>query len=94
MPYILIRHKIKDYAKWKPVFAVNGLNRRAMGSLGSQLFRCADNPDELVILLEWDDLEGAREYIQSDDFREALERGGISDEPDVYLLGNLEKLSM
>lgn len=51
MPYILIRHKVKNYAKWKPVFDEHGASREENGSWGGQLFRNADDPDELVILL-------------------------------------------
>ena len=41
MPYVLVRHKIEDYAKWKPVFDEDATARRASGSKGGQLFRNA-----------------------------------------------------
>jgi len=45
--------------------------RKAAGSKGDRVFRNADNPNELVILLEWDDLKKAREFAQSDDLKKA-----------------------
>src|SRR5438067_117748 len=50
MPYMLIRHKVADYAKWKPMFDAHGPTRRAHTFKGGQLLRNADDPNELVIL--------------------------------------------
>lgn len=94
MPYVLVRHKVEDYAKWKPVFDEHGASRKASGSKGGYLFRNADDPNELVILLEVNDLEKARQFVQSEDLREAMQRGGVSDQPDVYFLNEVERLSV
>jgi hypothetical protein len=37
MPYTLIRHKVEDYARWKPVFDEDAPNREASGSKGGYL---------------------------------------------------------
>lgn len=92
MPHILIRHKVKNYAKWKPVFDEHGAAREENGSWGGQLFRNADDPNELVIVLEWDSLEKARKFAQSDDLRKAMQRAGVIDKPDVYFLDEVEKV--
>ena len=90
MPYILIRHKVADYLKWKPVFDEHGATRQASGSRGGQLFRNATDPNELVILLEWDDLEQARQFAQTEDLRQTMQRAGVADQPDVYFLEMVE----
>ena len=94
MPYILIQHRVEDYAKWKPVFDEHGATRKAKGSKGGHLFRNADDPNELVILFEWDNMEKARQFVQSADLRQAMQRSGVSDQPDVYLLDELERVSV
>ena len=93
MPYVLIRTKVQDYAQWKPVFDADGLTRQANGSRGGQLFRTASDPNELVMLFEWDDLEKARQFAQSEDLRQAMQRSGVVDQPDVYFLKDGEQLS-
>jgi heme-degrading monooxygenase HmoA len=93
MPYLLIRHKVADYAKWKPGFDADSVNRQANGSRGGQLFRNATDPNELVILLEWDDLEKARQFTQSDELREVMQRLGVIDHPDIYFLKDGEQVS-
>lgn len=94
MPYILVRHKVADYAKWKPVFDEHGAARKASGSKGGRLFRNADNPNEVIILLEWDDLGKARQFAQTQDLRQTMERSGVIDQPDVYFVDEVEKPSV
>lgn len=94
MPYLLIRHKVEDYAKWKQAFDTHGATRKANGSKGGQLFRNANNPNETVILFEWDDLEKARKFSQSDDLRQTMQQAGVTDQPDVYFLEEAEHVSM
>jgi heme-degrading monooxygenase HmoA len=86
MSALLIRHKVADYAIWRRAFDAHGANRRANGSRGGQLFRSTADPNETIILLEWDDLTRARLFAQSDDLREAMARAGVVDEPDLWVL--------
>ncbi len=90
MPYLLVRHKVEDYARWKPLFDAHGTTRQASGCRGGQLFRNANNPNELVILFEWDNLENARQFTQSSDLREVMQRAGVIEQPDVYFLEAVE----
>jgi uncharacterized protein (DUF1330 family) len=93
VPYLLVRHKVDDYAEWKPVFDEHGATRRAAGSKGGRLFRSADDPNELVILLEVDELDKARQFAESQDLRQAMQRVGVADRPDVYFLEEVERPS-
>lgn len=93
MPYVLVRHKVADYARWKPVFDEHSAARKASGFKGGHLFRKADDPNELVILLEVDNLEKARQFVQSEDLRKTMQRSGVYDQPDVYFLDEIERVA-
>ncbi len=86
MAALLVRHKVEDYATWKPAFDEYSATRRANGSRGGRVFRSAADPNEVVILFEWDDLDRARLFAQSDDLQEATTRAGVADEPDLWFL--------
>jgi len=87
---LLIRHTVATFKKWKSVFEAHGPTRKAHGCQGGLLFQSVDNPNELVIILRWSDLERARRFAASDDLREMMARAGVSDLPDVYVLHELE----
>jgi heme-degrading monooxygenase HmoA len=89
MPYLLVHHKVEDYARWRPIYDEHAATRKASGASGTaagQVFRSAMDPNEVVILLEWDDLEKARQFAQSEDLRQTMQRAGVVDQPDVYFL--------
>jgi hypothetical protein len=94
MPYVLIRHKVEDVATWKSVFDEHGPAREGHGSRGGQLFRNADEPDEVFVLLEVDELGTARRFAQSEDLRNTMRRAGVRDEPDIHFLEQVEVLAM
>lgn len=93
MPYLLIRHKVADYARWKAAFDAHSVTRQANGSRGGQLFRNASDPNELVVLLEWDVLEKARQFAQSEELRAMMRRAGVVDHPTVSFLKDGEQVS-
>jgi heme-degrading monooxygenase HmoA len=93
MPYLLVHHKVEEYQRWKPVFDHDhGATSRSSGSMGGRILRNPDDPNELLILLEWDSLENARRFANADDLREAMQRAGVADQPDVYFLEEVEQL--
>ncbi len=91
MSYLLVRHKVENYAKWKPVFDAHGATRKAGGSKGARLFRNAADPNEMVLLFEWDNLEKAQKFAQSPELRETMEKAGVVDHPDLYFLDEVEQ---
>jgi heme-degrading monooxygenase HmoA len=91
MPNLLVRHKVEDYKKWKPVFDAHGAARKTAGSKGGRLLRSAEDPNEITILLEWHTLQKARAFAQSDDLRNAMQRAGVVGKPDVHFLEELER---
>ena len=91
MAYLLVRHKVEDYERWKPGFDEHGATRRANGSLGARLFRNAADPNEVLILMAWDDIDRAGLFVESDDWHEAMARSGVNDRPDVWFLEEVDQ---
>jgi heme-degrading monooxygenase HmoA len=93
MPYILVRQTVMDYEQWKSAFDADGANRQANGSRGGQLLRNASDPNEVIMLLEWDVLENARQFAQSEEWRDLMRRAGVVDHPIIYFLKDGEQVS-
>ena len=89
MPYLFERHKVRDYAHWREVFDADTENREAAGCRGARIFRNAEDPEEVVVLFEWDSLEWARRRIESAGLHEKFEEAGVSGgigQTEFYLL--------
>jgi hypothetical protein len=92
LSYVIVKHTVGDYARWKTIFDADSANRQATGSKGGQIFRSADDPNEVVILFAWD-LEKARQYSQSEEVRAKMQEAGVLDPPEFYFLEEIEQLS-
>ncbi len=90
MATVIIRHKVEDYAKWKAVYDEVLPFRQSSGIKGARLLRSADNPNEIVVVDEFDDMDKARQFAQSEDLKQAMQKAGVSDHPDIYFLDEVE----
>ena len=84
--HVLVRHKVADFAKWKPVYDAHLSVRQKAGLKEEHVFRNADDPNEVLLLFSAEDLDKAKAFTASDDLRQAMEKAGVSDKPDVYSL--------
>lgn len=90
MATLLVRHRVRDYDRWKEIFDANANERAAAGSLGGRVFRDGDDPEDVVIVLEWADLDRARDFAEREDMQESMERAGVMGEPDFLFLAEVD----
>jgi len=93
MSYLLIKAKTGEYNKWKSFYDKHLEMRKASGSKGSRIFRNASDPNETMILFEWNNTESARKFTQSDDLRLKMQESGVTGKPDFFFLDEIEKTS-
>ena len=91
MPYLFIRHKTEDYAKWKSTFDSVAPMRRAAGEKTYALCHVAGDPNDIVLLNEWDNAENLQKFLQSPELKEAMQKAGVAEEPEILILEPLEK---
>jgi heme-degrading monooxygenase HmoA len=84
--HILIRHKVADFAKWKPAYDDHLPARQKAGLKEVYLLRNIENPNEVILLFSAEDLDKAKAFAASEDLRQAMQRAGVSDKPDIYFL--------
>ena len=73
MAYVFIEHKIGEWSEFENIFRADAARRRRLGSKGGKVFRSPDDPSNVYIVLEWDDLEGARKFATGLETHEAME---------------------
>jgi hypothetical protein len=86
MNYVLVRHKVADFSKWKPVYDAHLPARQKADLKEEHLLRNTDDPNEVILLFEADDIQKAKEFAASSDLRERMQEAGVIDKPDIYFL--------
>ena len=86
MNYVLARHKVADFAKWKSAYDAHADARKAAGLKELHVLHSIDNPNEVVALFAVDDLKKAQAFAASADLREAMQKSGVIDKPDIWFL--------
>ena len=81
MPYMMGRITVDDYAKFREVFDGRKEMRKSAGALGSKVFQSVDNPNEVIIAIEFPTAEAAKAFQGSQALREAQERAGSKEPP-------------
>ena len=85
MATVIVQHHVEDFDRWLPVYKEHGEVRRAHGGTGHQIFRTADDPNDLVIINEFDSPEGAKAFMADPSLKEIMGRAGVNSEPRVWL---------
>ena len=86
MTHLLVRHNVADFAKWKPVYDAHLAARQKAGLREKNLLRSVDNPNEVVLLFEAEDIKRAQAFAESSDLREAMQKAGVVGKPDILFL--------
>ncbi len=86
MATLIIRHSVQDFAQWKAAYDEHAGARANSGTSNYHVFRNADNPNEVVVMSDVDDMDKARAFLGSDDLRQTMEKGGVAGPPDIVFL--------
>ena len=65
MTILRIEHKVQSYEAWKKVFDNDPINRMQSGVRRHRIFRPFENPDYVIIDLEFDELNNAKTTLKS-----------------------------
>jgi len=91
MTYIYVRHSVEDYAKWREGFDNHAPARQAGGATDeAYIMRNVDDPNDLTVILGWNDLEKARAFSQSASLKEAMQDAGVTGAPEVRFLETVD----
>ena len=83
MAAMIVRHPVRDYGAWRPVFDAHEAARTAAGLTNGRVLRSAENPNDLLLLFEMADRRRAEEFAASDDLRTTMQRAGVVGPPEI-----------
>jgi hypothetical protein len=86
MIQVLVHHKVADYSSWRSVFDAALDFRHSGGECSCRIFRKTGNPNDLTLLLEWQDMDTAKHYMTSDELRKKMQQAGVMGVPEIEYL--------
>ena len=91
MGMMIIRHKIRDYGQWRPIFDRHTKMQKAAGLSNPRVYHSADsNKSEIVVVFDTEDTRKAKEFAASTDLKEAMAEAGVLDTPTIYFLESID----
>ena len=91
MGMMIVRHKVRDYGQWHPVFDRHVEMQRAAGLTNPRVYHSADsNKSEIVIVFDTEDTKKAKDFAVSADLKEVMKQSGVLDTPTIYFLESID----
>ncbi|MEI7743177.1 MAG: hypothetical protein WCK58_05425 [Chloroflexota bacterium] len=85
MAKVIVAHHVVDYDAWLAVFNEHQAVRQSHGATGHAISRGATDPNAIVIVNDFTSLEGALAFSQDPSLPDAMHRGGVDAEPQVWI---------
>jgi hypothetical protein len=85
MKTIVVTHEVKDYSVWRKVYDDDEKNRSKAG-FKSNVYRSIESPNKITIIGEAPNLESVKQYMESPQLKEAMERAGVIGNPVINIL--------
>lgn len=76
MAFVLIEHRVGDFEAFKAIYLDDAVRRKRFGSLGGYVLTAPDDPGAVIVLLEWDTVDRARDFALSLELHQAAEWAG------------------
>jgi hypothetical protein len=72
-----IHHKVKDYSSWRKGYDEHEKSRISAGVTNGRVFRSAEDPNDILIVLDVADVAKARTWLAAPDLKTAMEKAGV-----------------
>ena len=80
---LTVHHKVKDYATWRTGYNAHETSRTSAGISNGRVFRSAEDPNDVVVLLDVADVAKARTWLGSEDLKASMQKSGVIGSPSI-----------
>ena len=94
MPYVMIRHEVASYAKWKRAVHDFKKIRQASGEKCFYACRGSKNPNDVLVWCEWDTTPRMKKFVKSLELRKAMKAAGVISKPEISFWSGMDDLSV
>lgn len=86
MAYLMGRATLENYAKFRETFDGAESMRKAAGALNTAVYQSVDDPNEVIIEIEFPTADAAKAFSTSQGLREAQQRAGLKAPPRMLVV--------
>jgi len=86
LPGIIVMHPVQDYDAWRLAYDAFDDYRRANGIVGQAVSRNYDDSNQVIVYHQAEDVNALRNFVESAELRDAMERAGVVGEPDIRFI--------
>jgi len=81
---IFVRHKVQDYAAWRKGYDAFEPTRVKMAVRGQAIYRDIDDGNDITVWHDFDSLEAAKAFANSNELKSAMKDAGVIGAPTVW----------
>jgi hypothetical protein len=86
MVRMMIRHVVREYAKWRRSYNAFDRERRGMGVSRQAVFRNVARPNEVTVSHDFASLGRAKAFAASRRLREVMKGAGVRGKPTIWFV--------
>ena len=91
MGMMIVRHKVRDYGQWRPIFDAHAEMQKAAGLSNPRVYHSADsNKSEIVVVFDTKETKMAKDFAASAVLKQAMSKAGVVDTPTIYFLESID----
>ena len=83
MTTVIVQHSVTDFDTWKPAFDDHGSVRDAHGCSSVDIYRGADDPNAITVLMSYPDAASAKAFMSDPSLKDAMANAGVTGPPAV-----------
>ena len=83
MAITLVLHRVNDFDAFREVYDSVAPMQAAGGVTAESVHRMAGDPDNVLVIHEFDSMETARSFFATPELKDAMVRGGVKGEPRI-----------
>ena len=91
MVTLFVKHAVNDYGAWKHGYDKFGPTRKTMGVTGASVHRDPNDGNLITITHEFNDLDKAIAFVNSDELRSVMMNAGVVGQPEVWFAEDVER---
>jgi hypothetical protein len=81
---MFVRHQVTDFTTWKKAYDDFDDERTGMGVARGAVFQSATDSNDITVWHDFETLDAAQSFVESDRLREVMASAGVAGEPQIW----------